>query len=55
MQVSAIPSGPTTYQPIQAVPAVAPVKRNDSDADGNAEKVRPTPPAGVGTVLDITA
>ncbi|MBS0359856.1 MAG: hypothetical protein JSR98_00640 [Proteobacteria bacterium] len=55
MQVSAIPSGPSYYQPIQAVPQVAPVKTRDADADGSSEKVRPTPPPGVGTLLDISA
>ncbi|HEY3948013.1 hypothetical protein [Phenylobacterium sp.] len=55
MQVSAIPSGPTYYQPIQAAPPVAPVKPQDADADGNTPKVRPTPPPGVGSLLDIQA
>lgn len=53
MQVCAIPTGPTYYQPIQPARAVAPVQRQDADADGNAEKARPTPPAGVGGLLDI--
>ena len=55
MQVSAIPSGPTYYQPIQAVPQVAPVKTRQTDADGNPQKVRPTPQPGDGTLLDISA
>ena len=42
MQVSAIPSGPTYYQPIQAVRPPMPVARQETDADGNAQKVRPT-------------
>ena len=53
MQVSAIPTGPTYYQPIQPARPVAPVARQDTDDDGAAEKVRPTPPAGVGGLLDI--
>lgn len=55
MQVSAIPSGPTYYRPIQPVPPVARVTRQETDADGAPEKLRPTPPAGVGTLLDIQA
>jgi hypothetical protein len=57
LQIAAIPTGPTYYQPVSAVPPVAPVKTQtqETDADGNAQKVRPTPPAGVGTLLDIMA
>ncbi|HXA38604.1 MAG TPA: hypothetical protein VNW53_06355 [Phenylobacterium sp.] len=57
MQVAAIPTGPTYYQPVSAVPPVAPVKGQPSDgSDGGAsQKVRPTPPSGVGTLLDIQA
>lgn len=55
MQVSAIPSGPTYYQPIQAPRPVAPVARQETDADGNGQKVGPTPPPGVGTLIDIRA
>jgi hypothetical protein len=57
LQVAAIPTGPTYYQPVSAVPPVMPVKgkAQETDADGNAQKVRPTPPAGVGTLLDMTA
>jgi hypothetical protein len=57
LNVSAIPTGPTYYQPVSAVPAVPAVVRqaDEADADGNPQKVRPTPPAGVGTLLDIQA
>jgi hypothetical protein len=57
LQVAAIPTGPTYYQPVSAVPPVMPVKgqAQETDADGNTQKVRPTPPAGVGTLLDMTA
>ncbi|WP_293385687.1 hypothetical protein [Phenylobacterium sp.] len=57
MQVSAIPTGPTYYQPIQAARPVAPVtpQAQETDADGNAQKVRPAPPPGVGGLLDIQA
>jgi hypothetical protein len=57
LQVAAIPTGPTYYQPVSAVPPVMPVKgpAQETDADGNAQKLRSTPPAGVGTLLDITA
>jgi hypothetical protein len=53
VQVSAIPSGPTYYQPIQAVRPPTPVARDETDADGNTQKVRSTPPAGAGSLLDI--
>ena len=57
MQISALPTGPTYYQPVSAVPPVAPVKSqdNDGDADNGAPKLRATPPSGVGTLLDIEA
>jgi hypothetical protein len=57
LQIAAIPTGPTYYQPVSAVPPVAAVRgqAQEIDADGNAQKVRPTPPSGVGTLLDIMA
>jgi hypothetical protein len=57
LQIAAIPTGPTYYQPVSAVPPVAPVKgqAQETDADGNTQKLRSTPPAGVGALLDITA
>jgi hypothetical protein len=57
LQIAAIPTGPTYYQPVSAVPPVTPVKGkpSDGDADGGAQKVRAAPPAGVGALLDIEA
>jgi hypothetical protein len=57
LQVAAIPTGPTYYQPVSAVPPVAPVKSRASDGstDGGGQKVLSTPPSGVGTLLDIMA
>ena len=56
MQLSAIPV-PVTYAPIQPVPQVGAVKGRDPAGDdvGAAQKVRPTPPPGVGTLFDISA
>ena len=56
MQLSAIPV-PVTYTPIQPVPQVGAVKGRDSTQDdaGAAQKLRPTPPPGVGTLFDISA
>ena len=56
MQLSAIPV-PVTYTPIQPVPQVGAVKgRATAPEDGDAgQKVRSTPPPGVGTLLDINA
>ncbi|HZZ31482.1 MAG TPA: hypothetical protein VFE10_05760 [Phenylobacterium sp.] len=57
MQIAAIPTGPTYYQPVSAVPPVAPVKSQASgeSTDGGGGKVLSTPPSGVGTLLDIMA
>jgi len=57
LQLSAIPSGPLYYQPVSPVRSVAPVKgqAQETDADGNSQKTRSTPPPGVGTLLDLQA
>jgi hypothetical protein len=54
LQVAAIPTGPTWYQPIAAVPPVAPVKGQASGGD-EAQKLRAAPPPGLGSLLDIEA
>jgi hypothetical protein len=56
LQLSAIPQ-PVVYTPIQPVPQVGAVKgRATPPEDGDAgQKVRSTPPPGVGTLLDIDA
>jgi hypothetical protein len=55
LQVSAIPTGPVYYQPIAAVPPVAPVVGTSSDAQAAGEKLRAATPPGVGRLLDIEA
>ena len=55
MQISAIPSGPTYYQPIAAVPAVAPVVGRPDEGEEAGQKLRATQPAGIGNLLDIEA
>ncbi len=56
MQLSAIPV-PVTYTPIQPVPQVGAVKGRDTTQDSSdpAQKLRSTPPPGVGTLFDISA
>jgi hypothetical protein len=53
LQVAAIPTGPTWYQPITAVPPVAPVKGQAAGSDD--QKMRAAPPPGLGALLDIEA
>jgi hypothetical protein len=55
LQVSAIPTGPTFYQPVSAVPPVAPVVGRPSGDDEAGQKLRAAQPAGVGSLLDIEA
>ena len=55
LQVSAIPTGPTYYQPVTAVPPVAPVKGQAGGSQDGGDKLRAAQPAGVGTLLDIEA
>ncbi|MBS0332222.1 MAG: hypothetical protein JSS35_05600 [Proteobacteria bacterium] len=55
MQVYAIPSGPTFYQPIQPVRPPAAVTRDRTDADGDTGRVHPTPPPVLGTLIDVRA
>ncbi|HEV7386740.1 MAG TPA: hypothetical protein VGN89_17785 [Phenylobacterium sp.] len=55
MQISAIPTGPTYYQPIAAVPPVAPVVGRPSDGGDAGQKLRAAQPAGIGSLLDIEA
>jgi len=55
LQISAIPTGPTYYQPIAAVPRVAPaIGRPDDDGEAG-QKLRAAQPAGSGSLLDIEA
>ncbi len=54
LQVSPIPTGPTWYQPITAVPPVTPVKDRGADAEGT-DKLRAAPPPGLGSLLDVLA
>jgi hypothetical protein len=55
LQVSAIPTGPTFYQPVTAVPPVAPVVGKSSDGAEAGQKLRAATPPGVGNLLDIEA
>lgn len=55
LQVSAIPTGPTYYRPVTAVPPVAPVKGEDGDAQAVGQKLRAAAPPGIGALLDIEA
>jgi hypothetical protein len=55
MQISAIPTGPTYYQPVTAVPPVPPVVSRPSDGDEAGARLRATQPAGIGSLLDIEA
>ena len=55
MQISAIPTGPTYYQPVTAVPPVAPVVGRPSDGDEAGAKLRAAQPTGIGSLLDIEA
>jgi hypothetical protein len=55
LQISAIPTGPTYYQPVTPVPPVAPVVGRSSDAQAAGEKLRASTPPGVGNLLDIDA
>jgi hypothetical protein len=55
LQVAAIPTGPSYYQPITAVPPVAPVKASPTDAADAGQKLRAAQPAGIGSLLDIEA
>jgi hypothetical protein len=56
LQLSAVPV-PVTYTPIQPVPQIGAVKGRDGQADSQDpnQKLRPTPPPGVGTLFDISA
>lgn len=58
MQVSSVPQS-VQYTPVQQVPPVPPVKKdNDGDSDngsGADDKVKAAKPPGVGTLLDISA
>ena len=55
MQVAAIPTGPSYYQPIAPVPPVAPVKVSPTDGAEAGQKLRAAQPAGIGSLLDIEA
>jgi len=55
LQISAIPTGPTYYQPIAAVPRVAPVIGRPDDDGEAGQKLRAAQPAGIGSLLDIEA
>lgn len=55
MQVSAIPTGPTYYQPVTAVPPVTPVVGRATRADDAGAKLRAAQPAGIGSLLDMEA
>ena len=55
LQIAAIPTGPTYYQPVTAVAPVAPVKVQARDGEAAGQKLRAAQPAGVGTLLDIEA
>jgi hypothetical protein len=55
LQVSAIPTGPTYYQPVTAVPPVAPVVTRPSDGDDAGQKLRAAQPAGIGSLLNMEA
>ena len=54
MQIAPVHS-PSHYVPVQPAAPVAPVKAKPESADDAHRKVKPTPPPGVGTRLDITA
>jgi hypothetical protein len=53
LQVSAIPTGPSYYQPVTAVPPVAPVKTRPTDGGDAGAKLRAAQPPGIGSLLDI--
>jgi hypothetical protein len=55
LQVAAIPTGPSYYQPITAVPPVGPVKGQPSDGGDAGQTLRAAQPAGIGSLLDIEA
>jgi hypothetical protein len=55
LQVSAIPTGPTYYQPVTPVPPVAPVKPQPTDGAEAGQKLRAAQPPGIGSLLDIEA
>jgi hypothetical protein len=55
MQISAIPTGPTYYQPVTAVPPVPPVMGRPSDGEEAGAKLRAAQPAGIGSLLDLEA
>ena len=55
MQIAAIPTGPTFYQPVTAVPPVAPVKGQAAEGGDAGQKLRAAQPPGVGGLLDIEA
>jgi hypothetical protein len=55
LQISAIPTGPTYYQPVTAVPPIAPVVGRPDEGDEAGQKLRAAQPAGVGSLLDIEA
>jgi hypothetical protein len=55
LQISAIPTGPTYYQPIAAVPPVAPVVGRPSEGGEAGAKLRAAQPAGIGSLLDMEA
>jgi hypothetical protein len=55
LQISAIPSGPTYYQPVTAVPAIPAVKGQAADSDNASAKLRAAPPPGIGSLLDLEA
>ena len=55
MPISAIPTGPTYYQPIQAVPVVKAVEARPQGNEDAGQKLRAAQPAGVGHLLDIEA
>jgi hypothetical protein len=55
LQVSAIPTGPTYYQPIAPVPPVAAVVGRPSEGGEAGAKLRAVQPAGIGSLLDMEA
>jgi len=52
LQLSAIPV-PVHFTPVQPVTPIASVKGRDPSDEAGAPKLRPTPPPGVGSLIDI--